>query len=471
VTPAAPFADMTEAIAALDRRAISATELARICLARAAAMQPQLNAFVAIEAEEALRATAASDARRARGEPVGALGGVPVGYKDMFYRAGKVCGCGSSIRANWVAEETATVVTRLEAAGAVPLGRMHMTEFAAGPTGHNEHLGPCRNPWNTERITGGSSSGPGAGLAAGLVLGALGSDTGGSVRLPAALCGVTALFPTRGRISRAGVMPLSPSMDAVGPMARSARDCALLFGILAGEDPADATTLSGSEATPLPRASFAGLRVGVPRNHWAPAPAPDVAARLAEAHARMAEAGAEIVEIDVPLMAESLALGGTVSRAEMASAHRRWLAENPAAYGRILRFRVGIGLAVPAVAYVDAVALRARVTARFLQSVFSRVDVLCAPAFATGAPSIASLDPTEDNLETAWTSIGDWTRPFNYLGVPALALPCGFSDDGLPVGMQLIGRHHEDEWLLSLGIAWQEMSDWHRRRPPEPMPA
>lgn len=465
MTPAAPFADLTEAAEALAARRISARELATIHLDRAAVIGTTLNAFVALEAEAALSAAGASDARRARGDALGVLDGVPFGYKDLFYRAGRVCGCGSRIRADWVADSTATVVTRLEARGVVPLGRLHMTEFAAGPTGLNEHLGPCRNPWNTARIPGGSSSGAGAALAARLVLGALGSDTGGSVRLPAAMCGVSALFPTRGRISRAGVAPLAPSMDTAGPMATTARDLVPMFDAMAGPDAADGWVLPGSAARPLPDARFRGLRVGVATNPWAPGPTAGMQSALEAAWAAMRAAGAAIVPIAVPLMAEALSLGASITRAEMASAHARWFAEDPAAYGRILRFRLGVGMQVPAVQYIDAQSLRGRVAARFVAEVFDRVDVLALPGFGGAAPAIADLEPTEENVETVWAAIGDWTRPFNYLGTPALSVPCGF-DAGMPVGLQLVGRPFDDERLLALGMRWQEITDWHRRLPP-----
>ena len=463
--PPAPFLDLTEAAAALDARRISARELAALHLDRAEALQPVLNAFVAIEREDALAAAEASDTRRARGLARGVLDGVPVGYKDLFYRAGRVCGCGSRIRADWIADSTATVVTRLEQQGVVPLGRLHMTEFAAGPTGLNEHLGPCRNPWDVTRITGGSSSGAGAALAARAVLGALGSDTGGSVRLPAAMCGISALFPTRGRISRAGSMPLAPSMDTAGPMAVSARDLAPLFAAMAGPDPEDGYTLPEAAARPLPRATFRGLRIGIATNPWAPGPSPGMQAALDIAWQVMREAGAEIVPLAVPLMPEALSLGASITRAEMAAAHARWFAQDPAAYGRILRFRLGVGMHVPAVQYIDAQSLRGRLAARFVQEVFDRVDMLALPGFGGAAPLAASLEPTEANVETIWAAIGDWTRPFNYLGVPALSVPCGF-DAGMPVGLQFVGRHFDDERLLALGALWQEMTDWHRMAPP-----
>lgn len=466
MTIPAEFNDLTEARAALAAGTISARELVAAALQGARRLQPLLNCFVKIEEASALAAADRADHRCARGLPARALDGVPFGYKDMYYRAGRICGCGSRIRASWVPDQTATVVTRIEAEGAVPLGRLHMTEFAGGPTGHNEHLGPCRNPWNPDRITGGSSSGPSSALGAGLVLGALGSDTGGSLRLPAAMCGVNALFPTRGRVSRHGAMPLAPSMDVVGPMARSLRDCALLFRLMAGPDPLDPTTTPGGAARPLPDGALRGVRVGVAD----PIPGPALTAgnrAVFEAAHRVLEAeGAIVVPVVLPWIDEALALGGIVTRSETAAAHARWYAIQPGDYGRILRFRIGVGLSISARDYLDALALRVRLARDFAAQVFERCDLLMLPTYFQGAPSIASLEPNDDNLETVWAGVGDLTRPFNYLGLPAVQMPCGFDLDGMPLGMQWLGRPYDDERLLAWGSRFQAITDWHRRRPP-----
>ena len=457
--------DIVDARLALFRGDVSARELVADSIAWASRLQPRLNCFVEIEADMALAAADAADGRRAKGAAARPLDGIPFGFKDMFYRAGHPCACGSEVRRAWVPDQTATTVERIVSAGAATLGRLHMTEFAGGPTGHNEHFGPCRNPWNTDRITGGSSSGPGAALSAGIVLGALGSDTGGSLRLPAAMCGITALFATRGRISRHGVMPLAPSMDVVGPMARSARDCALLFGLLAGPDPLDATTSLHGAARPLPATSLAGVRIGIAREPFAPAPQANARAVFERSLDEMRAAGAVIVSLDVPWIEQALALGAIITRAESAAAHANWLEQFPEAYGRMLRFRLAVGLAIPARDYIDARALRGRVAQAFEQAVFSHCDVLHLPAYWQGAPSITELEPDDDNLENVWAQIGDWTRPFNYLGCPAISLPCGFTDEGLPLGMQLVGRPYDDELLLALGEQYQRLSKWHRMRP------
>src|SRR6195256_4102513 len=248
-----------------DKRA-SSREVTKSCLDRIAKWQPRLNAFMAIEADTALAAADAADAALAKGNSGGALHGVPLAHKDMYYDAGKVVTCGSKIRRDFVATTTSTALQRLKDAGTIRLGSLQMSEFAYGPTGHNAHYGPVHNPWPVDHITGGSSSGSGSAVAARLTFAALGSDTGGSIRMPAHFCGVTGLKKTYGRISRAGAMPLSQSLDTVGPLARSAQDCALLLGLMAGADPEDPTAVTG----PLPdymaatREPIKGLTVGVP---------------------------------------------------------------------------------------------------------------------------------------------------------------------------------------------------------------
>ncbi|MDB5517262.1 MAG: aspartyl/glutamyl-tRNA(Asn/Gln) amidotransferase subunit, partial [Tardiphaga sp.] len=236
---------LTEVALAIAQKRVSSREVTQSCLDRIGQWQPRLNAFMSIEADEALAAADAADAALASGKSRGALHGVPLAHKDMYYDAGKVVTCGSKIRRDWVATSTATSLQRLKDAGTVRLGALQMSEFAYGPTGHNAHYGPVHNPWAVDHVTGGSSSGSGSAVAARLTFAALGSDTGGSIRMPAHFCGVTGLKTTVGRISRAGAMPLSQSLDTVGPLALSAEDCALLLGLMAGADPEDPTCLGG----------------------------------------------------------------------------------------------------------------------------------------------------------------------------------------------------------------------------------
>src|SRR5438874_2858213 len=269
---------------AIAGKKLSSREVTQSCLDRIAQWQPRVNAFMSIEADEALAAADAADAALAKGKNLGPLHGVPMAHKDMYYDAGKVVTCGSKIRRDFVATSTSTALRRLKEAGTIRLGSLQMAEFAYGPTGHNSHYGPVHNPWDLDRITGGSSSGSGSAVAARLTFAALGSDTGGSIRMPAHFCGVTGLKTTYGRISRAGAMPLSQSLDTVGPLARTVEDCALLLGLMAGSDPEDSTAIAG----PVPdymaaaREPIKGLTIGVPTAFYVDDLDPEVARILDE---------------------------------------------------------------------------------------------------------------------------------------------------------------------------------------------
>src|SRR5258705_4761715 len=293
---------LTAIAKAIADKRVSSREVTHSCLDRIAQWQPKLNAFMAIEAEDALKAADAADAALAKGNAKGVLHGVPLAHKDMYYDKGKVVTCGSRIRKDFVATTTSTALKRLKVAGTVRLGSLQMVEFAYGPTGHNVHYGAVRNPWNVDHITGGSSSGSGSAVAARLTFAALGSDTGGSIRMPAHFCGVTGLKTTVGRISRAGAMPLSQSLDTVGPLARTVGDCALLLGLMAGADANDPTAASG----PLPdymaatRESMKGLKIGVPNAFYVDDLDPEGARILDQTLAVLQREGAEIVQGELP---------------------------------------------------------------------------------------------------------------------------------------------------------------------------
>ena len=334
---------------AIAEKKISSREATQSCLERIAQWQPRLNAFMAIEPEEALAAADAADAALAKGDRRGVLHGVPLAHKDMYYDAGKVVTCGSKIRRDFVATTTSTALQRLKDAGTVRLGSLQMAEFAYGPTGHNAHFGAVHNPWNVDHITGGSSSGSGSAVAARLTLAALGSDTGGSMRMPAHFCGVTGLKTTVGRVSRAGAMPLSQSLDTVGPLAQSAEDCALLLGLMAGADPEDPTTIAG----PLPdymaatRQPMQGITIGVPTAFYVDDLDPEVARVLDETVATLKREGAEIVKVELPDQRQSPSASQLVLAVEAAAFHKRWMIERPQDYGPQVLMRLQNGLADP----------------------------------------------------------------------------------------------------------------------------
>lgn len=461
---------LTELAERIRRKKVSALEATKACVVRIQAWQPQINCFIEVEADAALTAARRLDRELARRGPRGPLHGVPLAHKDLFYRQGKVCSAGSQIRRDWVAPYTATVIRRLEAAGAICLGRLNMAEFAADPTGHNAHYGACRNPWNPAYIPGGSSSGSGAAVAARLVYGSLGSCTGGSIRLPAAANGVVGLTPTYGRVSRYGVIPRSWSLDHVGPLARTALDCARLTGVIAGHDPDD----GASSRTPVPnfeRAAKRGaqdLRIGVPRKYFYDEVSADVGRALTESLRALKSLGARIVPVSVPDPRPLYRLNDLIMKCEAAVIHGRWIRERPGDYSDYLLARLEPGLHIPATRYIEALTLRGRALAEFMDAVMSRVDVLHCPVIPRPLPTLAEMDPTgADPLRLAKIgTLPNLTRLFNYYGVPALSVPCGFSANGLPVAFQVAARPFDEQTLFAVAHAYQGVTDWHRQTPP-----
>jgi aspartyl-tRNA(Asn)/glutamyl-tRNA(Gln) amidotransferase subunit A len=456
---------LKEVAAAIRRRKLSSLELTRSLIARIERWKG-LNAFVRIETEEALSAAKAADRALARRGPKGPLHGVPLAHKDMYYSAGKPAGCGSKLREGWIAPVTSTAVARLENAGSFRLGALHMAEFAYGPTGHNSHLGPARNPWDLSRITGGSSSGSGAAVAARLVHAALGSDTGGSIRLPAHFCGVTGFKPTNGRVSRANALPLSFTLDCVGPLAQSAEDCALIAAVIAGPDPLDPTT-AGAPAwnAKAARRSPKELKIGLPSRFYVDDLEKDVAASLDDALATCRRIGAKIVEVELPDQALLSAAALVVLAVEAASAHAPWLRARAADYGPQVRNRLENGLAYSALEYLEALRWRGPALAAHLDAI-GDVDVIIAPASRAAAPTLESTDfGAAAQAESAIQAITRLMRPVNYLGLPSLVVPAGQSREGLPIGLQLIGRPFGDETLVALAAAFQAATDHHRRMP------
>lgn len=458
---------LTAVAKAIADKKISSHEATRSCLHRIAQWQPRLNAFMALEAEQALKAADEADAVLAKGNAKGVLHGVPLAHKDMYYEAGKVVTCGSKIRRDFVATTTATALQRIKDAGTIRLGTLQMAEFAYGPTGHNAHYGPVRNPWNVDHITGGSSSGSGSAVAARLTFAALGSDTGGSVRMPAHFCGVTGLKTTVGRVSRAGAMPLSQSLDTVGPLAQSAEDCALLMGLMAGADPEDPTAAN----LPVPdyiaatKGSLKGLRIGVPTAFYVDDLDSEVARVLDETVATLKREGAEIVKVELPDQRQLSSASQLVLAVEAAAFHKRWMIERLEDYGPQTRMRLENGLAVPGVTYLEALRWRGPALSTHNAAV-AGVDAVIAPVSPIPAPTIAESDVGGGpGAEAVIQRLTRFTRPVNYLGVPSLSIPSGFTRSGLPVGMQLIGRSFDEATLLRIGAAFQRATDFHARVP------
>ncbi|HJU20197.1 MAG TPA: amidase [Stellaceae bacterium] len=461
--------DLVGLAAAIRNKDVSAREAAATCLARLDAAQPRLNCVIRFDRDDALAAADAADAALARGQILGPLHGVPLAHKDMFYRAGKIATCGAKIRRDFVPDHTATVLRRLDAAGALQLAALNMNEFAYGPTGHNAHFGPCRNPWSPEHITGGSSSGSGAAVAARLVFGALGSDTGGSVRIPAALCGVVGIKTTSGRVSRYGAMPLSFSLDTVGPLARTVRDCALLTEIISGADPDDPT----AGAAPVPAWSdgleegVRGLRLGVPTAYFLDGMTEETRRLYAAVLDAYRTLGAEIVEVTPSGVEEMSALSSIVIAVEAAALHGNWVRERPQDYSDQVRTRLEIGFHHPGTRYLEALMLRARYLDAFGRDVLDHVDAMLAPVLPIPVPTIAETDVGGSAAMNATLGLLiRCCRPINYLGLPSLALPAGFTANGLPFGVQLVGRPYAEARLFRIGRAYERETLWHKRRPP-----
>jgi aspartyl-tRNA(Asn)/glutamyl-tRNA(Gln) amidotransferase subunit A len=461
--------DLTEAARLIRRRKLSAVELTKACLARAEKVQPLINCFIRLEGEAALKAARRADALLARGEAEGALHGVPLAHKDMFYRAGEPATCGSKIRRDFRPKVTGTAIGRLLAAGSIYLGGLNMAEFAVGPTGHNAHVGRCCNPWNPDHITGGSSSGSGAAVAARAVFGALGSDTGGSVRLPATLCGVVGMKPTTGLVSRYGAMPLSFTLDTIGPLTRSVRDNALMLRLIAGPDPLDPNSVAGRP----PKfdaglgAGVRGLKIGVPKRYFFDVATPEMRVIYDEALGELRRQGARLVEVELPDMTRLTQLSNLVLVSEGAATHANWLRRRPQDYQDQVRQRLEPGLFVPAVAYLEALAIRGAQLEEFCATALGRADVLATPGVPFAAPRGDETDVGATPMMADMVARISWcTRVANYLGVPALSVPCGFTAERLPAGLQLIGRPFAEPLLYRIGAALERAIDFGASRPP-----
>jgi aspartyl-tRNA(Asn)/glutamyl-tRNA(Gln) amidotransferase subunit A len=460
---------LTELAAAIRARKISSAEATAACLDRIGRWQPVINAFVRVEADEALASAHALDAALARGDVKGPLHGVPLAHKDMYYTKGKVAGCGSRLREGWIAPATSTAVERLEAAGSFRIGALHMAEFAYGPTGHNPYLGHARNPWHPERVTGGSSSGSGAAVAARLVPAALGSDTGGSIRLPAHFCGISGFKPTYGRVSRANAMPLSFTLDTVGPLAQAAADCGLIMEAIAGPDPLDPTTINAPNwNSTLASRAPESLTIGLPSSFYVDDLEPEVAAALDAALEVFARLGHKIVKVDLPDQTLVAAAALLVLAVEATACHAATLRERPQDYGAQVKTRLENGLAYSAVEYLEALRWRGPALAAHLEAI-GKADVIIAPASRAVAPDITATDVGGGpNAEATIVGITRFMRPINYLGLPVMSVPAGFSADNLPIGLQLIGRPFGDELAIALGTAFQAETDHHKKMPSLP---
>ena len=444
------------------RGEVSPVEVVRALLGRIERLDPGFGSFLLVLGDRALEEARAAEAEIAARGPRGPLHGVPVALKDIFDTAGIRTTAGSKILADRVPARDARVVDRLRAAGTVLLGKLAMHEFAYGTTTTNPHRGACRNPWDRAHVPGGSSGGSGAALAAGLAHLSLGTDTGGSIRIPASACGVVGLKPTFGRVSRRGVIPLAWSLDHVGPLARTVEDAALLMNAIAGPDPGDpwcADAPAGDFTRDLER-GVRGLTIGVAERCFFEGLEPDVEDAVRAAIALLGREGARPVAADVPHVSEAHTALHAILAAEASAYHAPWLRTRAEDYGEDVRRALELGFFIPAVEYVNARRMQQVVREEFVAAL-READVLVAPSLPVTPPAIG--EPMSREPEAAWNRL---MTPANLSGLPAISLPCGLDGAGMPVGLQIIGRPFDEATVLRVARAFERATDWHERRPP-----
>ncbi|MBP7444043.1 MAG: Asp-tRNA(Asn)/Glu-tRNA(Gln) amidotransferase subunit GatA [Zoogloea sp.] len=475
--------------AALRDRKVSAVELATESLARIDAGNPKINAFVTTDRDGALAAARAADERLAAGQG-GPLTGIPLAHKDVFCTEGVLTTCGSKMLANFVSPYDAHVVSLLKAAGAVMVGKTNMDEFAMGSSNENSHFGPTRNPWDITKVPGGSSGGSAAAVAARLVPIATGTDTGGSIRQPAALCGITGIKPTYGTVSRYGMIAYASSLDQGGAFARSAEDCAVLLSAMAGHDPRDSTSLErdsedfGRECTPADAQPLAGLRIGLPKEFFAEGMEGDVRAAVDAALAEYRKLGATTVEVSLPNARLAIPAYYVIAPAEASSNLSRFdgvrYGHRAAEYGDLndmycksraqgfggeVKRRILVGTYVLSHGYYDAYYIKAqklrRLIANDFAAAFEQCDVIAGPVSPTVAFGIG--EKSDDPVQMYLSDI--YTIAVNLAGLPALSHPAGFGTGNLPVGLQLIGNYFDEARLLGTAHRFQQTTDWHLRAP------
>jgi aspartyl-tRNA(Asn)/glutamyl-tRNA(Gln) amidotransferase subunit A len=460
---AAHWLSATEIAQAYAAKTLSPVELVKALLARIEVLDPKLNAFIRLDAQAALQAAHQAESEISAGRSRGPLHGVPIGIKDIIDVVGLPTTAHSKILVDNIANADAVVIQKLRQAGAIIMGKMSTHEFAIGGPSFDLPFPPARNPWNRDHHPGGSSSGSGAGLAAGFFPLALGTDTGGSVRNPASACGIVGLKPTYGLVSRRGVFPLSFTLDHVGPMTRTVADNALLLDVIAGHDPADpgsAATSARNFGALLGR-GVRDLRIGFVRHfHERDMPAhPEVTAALEDVARVLQAEGAQVHTVTLPALTEFSGINRVILCSEAWSIHQKWLRERPGDYGKLSRRRLLPGAFMTAGDYVGAQRRRTELIAA-AEDLFRDYDILlCA----------SSMDPSsrmDDPAETARTYPRQARSPFNVTGHPALAMMSGLSQAGLPVSVQFVGRYFDDATVLRVAAAFEKSTDWHKRRPP-----
>jgi aspartyl-tRNA(Asn)/glutamyl-tRNA(Gln) amidotransferase subunit A len=446
------------------KRSLSPVELTKDCLARIAQLNPAIHAFITVSSDSALEQARQAEAEIARGDWRGPLHGIPLAVKDLIDTAGILSTAASALFKDRIPHEDAEVVSRLKNAGAVLLGKQNLHEFAYGGSSVVGYYGAVHNPWSLAHIAGGSSGGSAAAVSAGLGYGAIGTDTSGSIREPAALCGVVGLKPTYGRVSARGVIPLAPSLDHVGPIARTVEDVAVILEAIAGfdrNDPASRDVPAADYARAL-RQGPGALRIGVPRSFFYEDLDPEVAAATDNALRVLAAMAAEVREIELPVPTDR-----SLQSAEAYNYHAEFVARTPELYEPETLRRIESGRNLSA---GDVLEQRNQLqnTRREIVDVFENVDVLVTPTTPVVAPTIADLLEDPDQLRARELVLLRNTRPFNIWGLPAISVPCGFTAAGLPMGLQISGPHWQEARVLQLAYAYEQATDWHLRQPLNP---
>ena len=451
---------------------LSPVEVIEAHLSRIQATEPLLNSFITLLPDQARAAARQAERDIQAGRYKGPLHGIPVGLKDLFNTGGVRTTSGSKIFDTFVPEEDCTVAARFHQAGAILLGKLNMHQFAYGPTGENPDYGHMHNPWDPELVSGGSSGGSGSAAAAGQCTITTGSDTGGSIRIPAALCGIVGLKPTYGLVSRHGLTPLSWSLDHPGPMVRTVEDAAIAMNAIAGHDPKDVASAN----VPIPdyTASLTrdvrGLRIGVPQEYFDAPLDPEVRQAVTDALSRLEMLGAEVREVSFPMFSDSQAISGTILMSEASAALRDVLAQDGERLYPPVRLRLETGLFISAADYLRAQQARA-VFDREARKLLDEVDLLAGPTEPVTAPRLLAQQVLAGEQEIGTVAaLTQYTRPYNITGFPAISLPCGFSAAGLPIGLQLAGRPFDEPTVLRAAHAYEQSTDWHTRRPELPSP-
>jgi aspartyl-tRNA(Asn)/glutamyl-tRNA(Gln) amidotransferase subunit A len=441
------------------KKELSPVEVTRECLRRIGELNPRLNAFITVMAESALGEARAAEEEISRGQWRGPLHGIPVALKDLIDTAGVRTTSASALHKDCVPTEDAEVVRRLREAGAVIVGKNNLHEFAYGGSSLISHFGGVHNPWDVNRIAGGSSGGSAASVPAGMAGAAIGTDTAGSIREPAALCGCVGIKPTYGRVSSRGVIPLSTSLDHVGPLSSCVEDAAIVLQAIAGYDPGDITSaeVAVTNYVSVLKEGAKGLRVGVPRAYFFDDLDPEVASAMEHALTGIATLGAHIKEVRLEVPADR-----TLQAAEAYAYHAENVAKHPELYQAETVRRIRTGEKVTAAEYMQK-RRELEVARRKIRSVFADVDLLVTPATPLPAPTIAELGANAEALRPAELMLLRNTRPFNVWGLPAISVPCGFTQSGLPIGLQIAGPHWHEDLVLRLAYAYEQATAWHKR--------